>query len=1140
MHRLLILLLAGLLLPLAAATVTLTVDKAHPVIGDEIQVTVVLTGSTAFRTWGTAVEFPAGSVQYLGAAAGSIPTFVGDARGAAAIQASGEVHTGGYHPALNTDNAGGDGTLVVLRFRVTGGGTLTFRCPARSAAKPFGTVLTAVDGSTQVPADAAPLTVGARAPDQVWFDTASAAPAEPATAGWLRLRRNDTTEALTVPLVYAGTASAGTDYQAPAASATFAAGAATVDLPIVPLDDSALEGGETVVCTIQPGPRHALGNPASATIILADDEAPVLRLVPDRTAVVVGDSVVVDLVLDRAPAFAQWGTVLVFPVNGFDPVAQAGGGLGTFVPDARTLAAIDASGEVRSGGYDGAASAGPVSLGRITLRATTAGTHTLSTRVRQPGDAFGCALIDAGGNAILPALAGSVAVTVTTPPQVSLEAIGLAAAERGTVAPSFRVRRNQTVGALTVDLGWSGTAGALRWTARPDTVAFSDGQATATVTLTPVDDTAIQGPQSTTVSVADRPAYDPTGSPLTITLADDDGAYLSMAADRSEVPVGGTVTVTIRLDQAPGFRDWGVALTYPTAGFTPGAMVAGEVGTFVPDARPTALIDPSGEVRLGGYGSATSAGVLATVTLTVDQAGTHTLRLPRRDLGAPFGAVLIAPDFSQQIPNVAGDVVITAYTNQPPSAPTLSPATVAENRPAGTVVGTLAASDPNGAADTLTFSLVAGTGDSDNARFTIAGTQLLTAASFDYEQAATRSIRVCATDRAGATAAAVRTVTITDAPDRLYVRPSATGAATGLSWTNAFTDLAPALAAAQPGMEVWVAAGTYQPTAGSDQAATLALRPRVTVLGGFAGSETAASARDWVVNRTVLSGDLGVAGSTGDNSNQVVTLDAGAELAGVLVAQGLLADLGITGLGGATAASLHEVVVHGGAADGVVAAGPVALLNVLVAGNAGTGLRLSGPDQSVRSCTVVGNGTGILCSAGATATVVNSVIAANTVAGLVGSGATVDLHHSAVRTAELTGVTAGAGMVTGDPGLANAASPAGADGIFLTFDDGARPTFASALISAAEVATSPAVDLGNRARPSGAGPEIGAFEATSGPGDLNGDGVVNVSDLSLVTAHFGQSTSDTAWDARADANGDGVVNVADLTRVTSNFGRSYQ
>jgi uncharacterized repeat protein (TIGR02543 family) len=61
----------------------------------------------------------------------------------------------------------------------------------------------------------------------------------------------------------------------------------------------------------------------------------------------------------------------------------------------------------------------------------------------------------------------------------------------------------------------------------------------------------------------------------------------------------------------------------------------------------------------------------------------------------------------------------------------------------------------------------------------------------------------------------------------------------------------------------------------------------------------------------------------------------------------------------------------------------------------------------------------------------------------------------------------------------------------------------------------------------------------NGPGDLNGDGVVNIDDLTLVTSHFGQTSADPGWDPLADANGDGLVNIDDLTAVISNYGRSY-
>jgi hypothetical protein len=52
------------------------------------------------------------------------------------------------------------------------------------------------------------------------------------------------------------------------------------------------------------------------------------------------------------------------------------------------------------------------------------------------------------------------------------------------------------------------------------------------------------------------------------------------------------------------------------------------------------------------------------------------------------------------------------------------------------------------------------------------------------------------------------------------------------------------------------------------------------------------------------------------------------------------------------------------------------------------------------------------------------------------------------------------------------------------------------------------------------------------PGDANGDGVVNFTDLNIVLSEFGQSGAGLA----GDVNGDGVVSFADLNLVLSNFG----
>ncbi len=55
------------------------------------------------------------------------------------------------------------------------------------------------------------------------------------------------------------------------------------------------------------------------------------------------------------------------------------------------------------------------------------------------------------------------------------------------------------------------------------------------------------------------------------------------------------------------------------------------------------------------------------------------------------------------------------------------------------------------------------------------------------------------------------------------------------------------------------------------------------------------------------------------------------------------------------------------------------------------------------------------------------------------------------------------------------------------------------------------------------------------PGDANGDGTVDVNDLTIVLSHFGQGGM--TW-SQGDFNGDGTVDVNDLTIVLAHFGQS--
>ena len=87
-----------------------------------------------------------------------------------------------------------------------------------------------------------------------------------------------------------------------------------------------------------------------------------------------------------------------------------------------------------------------------------------------------------------------------------------------------------------------------------------------------------------------------------------------------------------------------------------------------------------------------------------------------------------------------------------------------------------------------------------------------------------------------------------------YVTETGAGSKDGKSWDNASSNLKDVMNnKAQEGHEIWVAMGTYSP--GESEADTFTLKKGVKVYGGFAGGETSLSARNWVDNVTILSGN---------------------------------------------------------------------------------------------------------------------------------------------------------------------------------------------------------------------------------------------------------------------------------------------
>jgi len=132
---------------------------------------------------------------------------------------------------------------------------------------------------------------------------------------------------------------------------------------------------------------------------------------------------------------------------------------------------------------------------------------------------------------------------------------------------------------------------------------------------------------------------------------------------------------------------------------------------------------------------------------------TRTLLLKRLGFAWCFGLLLIAVFAPRQA---------EAQANSAPTDITLTPSSIEENNAAGAPVGSLAAIDPD-AGDTFTFSLVAGTGDEDNADFSIVGSSLTINVVADFETKPSYSVLIQAEDAAGATFEKALTVTITNA-----------------------------------------------------------------------------------------------------------------------------------------------------------------------------------------------------------------------------------------------------------------------------------------------------------------------------------------------------------------------------------------
>ncbi len=192
-------------------------------------------------------------------------------------------------------------------------------------------------------------------------------------------------------------------------------------------------------------------------------------------------------------------------------------------------------------------------------------------------------------------------------------------------------------------------------------------------------------------------------------------------------------------------------------------------------------------------------------------------------------------------------------------------------------------------------------------------------------------------------------------PVVLYAAPAAAGTGDCSTWTDACT-LQTALGGALSGDEIWVQAGIHTP--GVNRTDAFSLKNGVALYGGFAGTETLRTQRDWQANVTVLSADIdhnditdahgvvtSTANITGSNACQV-TLASGVDSSAVLDGFSITA---------AWATCQYPGFVGGGM---YLSSSSPTLANLTFSGNYayyGGGMYLSSSSPALRSVLFAGN-----------------------------------------------------------------------------------------------------------------------------------------------------------------------------------------
>jgi len=367
--------------------------------------------------------------------------------------------------------------------------------------------------------NAATVTIYDEDPAVVSITATDASAAEPSgNNGNFRITRaGNPANALTVNYTLSGTATNGTDYTSLPGSKVINAGAATADISLSVLDDTFAEGSEVATATVAAGAGYTIGgSPANITIT---DNEPVLTVAATPANVIEGTTTQIIFTVTRAGVLTS---ALTVPIS-FSGTATPGSDYAT--PPTQVVIPANAPSATVAFNLTDDSTSEPDETVILTLQAGTG--YTVGT----------------------PASA-TVAIEDRDQTFVSVTATDASAIEPGTDTGTFTFTRigNRTA-AITVNFTVAGTAtSAVDYTALSTSVNMAANAASATVTVTPLNNTGWAPVETVDLTLANGIGYTiaaPTAA--TVNIADEEQPQLVIPITAFSLREGANATAQVKL-----------------------------------------------------------------------------------------------------------------------------------------------------------------------------------------------------------------------------------------------------------------------------------------------------------------------------------------------------------------------------------------------------------------------------------------------------------------------------------------------------------------------------------------------------------------------------------------------------------------